>query len=121
MPARADVYEYLAASDAVLCIGSWIAFDAMALGVMPFVFQDSATFAGTSLSSYEHGLFVVRGATDLSLAIGEVFSAGPVTAEKKGQWPGIISSVFGDLETPLMSQLSNGIGGIGIPLPDSPQ
>lgn len=109
VPAGADIYEYIAASDALLCIGSWIAFDAMALGVMPLVFQDAATFAGTSLESYERGLFTVRDAIELRTALDDVFSSGPTSTEKRGHWPEITSSVFGDLETPLAPQLSRGI------------
>ena len=114
VPAGADVYDYLAASDALICPGSWIAFDAMALNVMPLVFQDAATFAGTSLVGYEHGLFIVRDAADVRAALDDLFGPSVITAEKRGHWPGILTDVFGDLSTPLVSQLSDGIKRLGV-------
>jgi hypothetical protein len=103
--AGVDVYDYIAASDAMICIGSTIAFEAMVLGTMPIVFENPATFNITSLVEFEAALFVARNAAELTVAIDAVLGDRPAAQARRRQWPGTIERVLGDLRAPLAEQL----------------
>ena len=119
MPHGADVYHYLAAADALVCIGSWIAFDAMAMGVMPIVFEDPATFAATSMASYEKGLFVVRDGEELRAALLDTMSASEEALRRRRAWSPMLVEVFGNLDLPLEEQLRDGLRALGVAPLDS--
>jgi hypothetical protein len=106
MPGGAAIYDYIAASDAMVCIGSMIAFEAMALGVMPIVFDNPATYGAVSLAEYGAGLFVARSADDLRAAIHHVVDDSSEAAAKRQAWPRQLSRVFGDLDRPAGEQFS---------------
>jgi len=119
IPPGSDIYHYLTAADALVCIGSWIAFDAMALGVMPIVFEDPATFAATSMVSYEEGLFVARNGKELRTALADTMSDSEEARHKREVWSEMLSEVFGNLTRPLDEQLGDGLSELAITLPDS--
>ena len=114
MPPGADIYHYLAAADALVCIGSWVAFDAMAMGVMPIVFEDPATFAATSMASYEEGLFIARDGTELRAALVDTMSQSENARQKRQAWSEMLVGVFGDLSRPLDEQLREGLRDLGV-------
>jgi len=116
MPAGADVYDYLPAADAMACLGSTIAFDALALGVMPVVFEDRATFAGTSIASYEHSMFIVRDGHELGSALNHILTNSGPFRKRRESWPEVLDKVFGDFDTPLFEQLRNGLEQLGVSL-----
>jgi predicted glycosyltransferase len=103
--AGVDVYDYIAASDAMICIGSTIAFEAMVLGTMPIVFENPATFNVTSLVEFDAALFVARNTDELRLAIDAVQRDLPAAQVRRGHWPQTIERVLGDLRSPLAAQL----------------
>jgi hypothetical protein len=109
VPAGASIYDYIAASDAMVCIGSVIAFEAMALGVMPIVFDNPATYGVVSVAEYGEGLFAVRSAGELRAAIHHVVRDTGESADKRQAWPRLLSRVFGDLERPAGGQFTNAL------------
>jgi hypothetical protein len=112
MPAASNLYDYIAASDVLLCIGSMIAFEAIALGVMPIVFENPSTFAATSLREYDRGLFVVSGAAALCDALEDVCTGGEQSQRKRAAWPTLLEEVMGDLDRPLELQLEAAVATI---------
>lgn len=109
MPPGGDMYDYIAASDAMICVGSTIAFEAMAMGVMPVVFENPATFAATSLAEFDSALFIARDADSLRAALADVMANGERTRAKRRMWPETLTRVFNDLETPLAEQLETAL------------
>jgi len=109
MPAQARIYDYIAAADCMVCVGSMIAFEAMALGIMPVVVDNPSAFGAISLAEYDDGLFVVRNARELQAAINEVRNAGPQAAARRALWGAMLGQVMGNLEQPLGEQLDTAL------------
>lgn len=109
MPADGGLYDYIRAADLLVCVGSMIAFEAMALGVMPVVFENPATYAATSLAEYEAGLCVVRGGAELAEAVEAVRINSEGMRRKAATWPEMVAEVLGDLEQPLGPQMDSAI------------
>jgi hypothetical protein len=109
VPAGAGMYEYLAASDTMVCIGSTVAFEAMALGVMPIVYEHPGTFAVTSLRAFEQSLYVVNSAATMERALAEIDGNARGAVERRGRFVATVAGVFGDLETALEQQLSRAV------------
>jgi hypothetical protein len=112
VPSGAAVYDYIAASDAMIGIGSMIAFEAMALDVMPIVFDNPATYGAVSLAEYEDGLFVPRSPAALRQALDHVVRQSPVAAAKRSAWPALLSRVFGDLGQPAGDQFGRALDAV---------
>lgn len=110
MPDTGQMYDYIAASDCMLCIGSMIAFEAMALGIMPIVFDNPSTYGSVSLAAYADGLFNVRSGAELRAALDAVRQDGTPAREKRRRWPALLADVFGDLERPLPAQMNEALG-----------
>jgi hypothetical protein len=113
-PAR-DLYDYLLAADAIIAIGSMIAFEAMALGTMPVVFDNPGSFAALSLAEFEDGLFVASDSRSLASALGEIRADGPLARAKRREWPSVLARVMGDLDTPLPEQMTSALLRLGVP------
>lgn len=109
MPADGAMYDYIAASDCMVCVGSMIAFEAMALGIVPIVFDNPATFGAVSLAEYASGLFVVKNAAELGAAIEDVRRDSSRARMKRHAWPSLLADVMGDLEAPLGPQLQRAL------------
>jgi surface carbohydrate biosynthesis protein (TIGR04326 family) len=109
VPAGASMYEYLAASDTMICIGSTVAFEAMALGVMPVVYEHPGTFAVTSLRAFEQSLYVVNSPATMGRALAEIDGDSRGVVERRGRFAATVAGVFGDLETALEQQLSRAV------------
>jgi hypothetical protein len=115
VPPDGNMYEYLAASDAMICIGSTVAFEAMALGVMPVVYEHPGTFAATSLRAFEAALYVVSSPAALREALDEIAADGPGARARRASWAEALAQVFGDLVTPLQQQLDAALTRLGVP------
>lgn len=113
VPVDADMYEYLAASDAMITIGSTVAFEAMALGVMPIVYEHPGTYAVTSLRAFDSALFVVNSPESMRVAIDAVARDGSEAQRRRAGWPAAIRRTLGDLATPLDSQMDQALDRLG--------
>jgi hypothetical protein len=113
LSAGSDMYDYLAAADAMITIGSTVAFEAMALGVMPVVYEHPGTYAATSLRAFESALFVVDSPASMRHALGEIESGGQEYAGRRACWPAAIGQVFGDMSTPLAGSLDSALRRLG--------
>jgi hypothetical protein len=112
VPPGADMYDYLAASDTMICIGSTVAFEAMALGVMPVVYEHPGTFAATSLRAFDAALYVVNSPATMRQALAEIAEAAPAARARRARFDEVVRGVFGDLETPLDRQLSRAMAAL---------
>ena len=112
VPPGADMYDYLAASDTMICIGSTVAFEAMALGVMPVVYEHPGTFAATSLRAFDEALYVVNSPATMRRALAEIADGAPAARARRTRFDEVVRGVFGDLETPLDLQLSRAMAGL---------
>jgi hypothetical protein len=109
MPSSGGMYDYIAAADCMVCIGSMIAFEAIALGIMPIVFDNPATFGAVSLAEYAEGLFVVRNADELRAAIDDVMHDSERAQLKRRAWPALLARVMGDLDRSLGEQMDEAL------------
>jgi len=106
MPPQHDVYDVMRASDALVCIGSMIAFEAIALDRMPVVFENPSSFPALSLAEFSDGLFIAHDQDGMRRALAAIATQSEEVADKKQCWPGLLRRVLGDLDTPLPAQLS---------------
>lgn len=109
-----DLYEDITASDAVVLVGSTLAFEAIALGVPAIVFENPATYAATSLAEYKTGLHIVRNGAELARALSDVHRDSQSTRAKRDRWPELLRSVFGDLDAPIDSLLTDSLRAVGV-------
>jgi hypothetical protein len=109
MDPRQDIYDHLVAADALICIGSMIAFEAIALGRMPIVFENPSSFPALSLAEFAEGLFVARDEAEMGAALHAIECAGEDIRTKQRHWPDLLRRVLGDLETPLPLQLTRAL------------
>lgn len=112
--ASSSLHDQLSACDVAVLVGSTLAFEAMALGIIPVVFENPSTFAATSLEDYDDSLFVVRTADELASALEDVRSAGPRSQARRQRWPATIARVFSDLATPLDAQLTSALSALAL-------
>jgi hypothetical protein len=114
VPLGADLYEWLALSDVMVCIGSTVAFEAMALGIPAIVFQNPATFDVNGLNEYRDALFVVRDGRELGAALRAVSDGAAALEMKRRRWPETLDGVLGDRTRPLGEQLSAAFATLGV-------
>ncbi|MDQ3516675.1 MAG: hypothetical protein M3403_07905, partial [Gemmatimonadota bacterium] len=102
-----SLYEQLDAADAAVMIGSTAAFEAMALGTMPIIFEFRGTYPATSLREYEDGLYTAADALELRAALDEISAPLAEGALRRAAaWPRLVEDVFGDLQGSLAAQFS---------------
>lgn len=111
VPPGGDMYEYLAASDLMIGIGSTLAFEAMALDVLPVIYEHPGTFAATSLRAFTDALYVVASPAAMRQAIAEIVADAPPAAARRRRFAPAVAGVFGDLRTPLDQQLLDAVRG----------
>ena len=109
MDPRQDIYDHLVAADALICIGSMIAFEAIALERMPIVFENPSSFPALSLAEFAEGLFVARDEAEMGAALRAIEGGGEDVRAKQRHWPDLLRRVLGDLETPLPLQLTRAL------------
>lgn len=114
VPPRGNMYDYIAAADVMVCVGSSIAFEAMALGVMPIVFENPVTFAMNSLADFRAALFVARNGIELRAALLAVLEDSGEAQAKRKAWCETLAYVFHDLVTPLPEQLRAALKNAGV-------
>jgi UDP-N-acetylglucosamine 2-epimerase len=114
VPPGGNMYDYIAAADVLVTVGSSIAFEAMALGVMPIVFENPETFAMNSLVDFQSALFVVHNAGELRTALVAVLKNSDQARAKRQAWPETLAYVFHDLATPLPEQLRAALEKAGV-------
>jgi surface carbohydrate biosynthesis protein (TIGR04326 family) len=114
VPPDADMYEYLAAADAMICIGSTLAFEAMALGVMPIVYEHPGTLAVLSLRAFQSALYVVDSPDTMASALAEIAADAPQAAAKRTQFASTVRNVLGDIDSPLDRQLNSALACLDI-------
>ena len=90
-------YELLAASDIFVSGGSTIAFEAMALGVMPVIYENPNDFSATSFEPFEHACFIATDSESLSNAIREIRNESSEMKARKAAWPALLENVFGNI------------------------
>lgn len=110
VPQDVPLYDAIEASDALITIGSTVAFEAMALGCMPIVFENPATYAATSLAAFDNALYVVRNEEELRIALDELRSASANAQRRRAAWATTIEQTLGDLRTPVSVQLTSALG-----------
>jgi surface carbohydrate biosynthesis protein (TIGR04326 family) len=91
------LYELMAASDVVVTGGSTFAFEAIALGVMPILFESPGDFSASSFAPFEQACFVVRNERRLSAALQDVTGQSAEWSRRVAEWPALCRDVFGDL------------------------
>lgn len=114
VPARAPLYDTMVAVDWLVCVGSMIAFEAMALGVCPIVFESPSSYAATSLRAYARGLFVV---TDGPSLLAALHAAPDVVAGRQHHWPSLLDQVMGDRVQSAGTQMRAALTALGVPSP----
>jgi hypothetical protein len=112
-----DIYDYMRAADAMICIGSMIAFEAMALGCMPVVFQNPSTFPALSLAEFEDSLFVARDDEELRDALRAIATGGAADQERRARWARTLTAVLGDILTSLPVQLARALAELEVVIP----
>jgi hypothetical protein len=91
-----QMYEFMGASDAVITGGSTLAFEAIALGVMPILFESPSAFSASSFTPFEQACFIVNDGRQLRRAIDSTLSDDALAIGKRQHWPDIVREVFGD-------------------------
>jgi hypothetical protein len=117
--AHVSLYETIEASDVLVTIGSTVAFEAMALGCQPVLFEAPATYAATSLVEFEDAIYIARDPETLRVALSEVLSAAPPARARRRRWTAAVASTLGDLEKPLDSQLTRALAELSFRLDGS--
>ncbi|MCC7418376.1 MAG: hypothetical protein IT176_14665 [Acidobacteria bacterium] len=112
VPQHVSLYDLLDAADALVTIGSTLAFEAMALGCMPIVFENPSTYAATSLSDFEDALYVARDAAQLRAALDEIRGNAPGARRRRAGWTDAIRRTLGDTSTPLAGQMTRALAGL---------
>lgn len=109
LPRGIDLYDAIEASDAMITIGSTVAFEAMALGCMPVIFENPSTYPATSLADFTDALYVVHDGIEFRSALQQVCDHAPDSMRRRASWPRALEGMFGDLSTDLPAQLSRAI------------
>lgn len=100
------LYDYLGASDAMVTPGSALAFEAIALGVMPIVYEWPGGFNAHSFADFSHACFLVRDPDEMQAALRAVLGDSPAAAERRASWPALLREIYTDLRTPPSEQLA---------------
>jgi len=109
VPDHLDLYDAIEASDAMIIIGSTLAFEGMALGCMPVVFENPSTFAANTLREFSDALYVVHDAGGLRLALDQICAGAAEARQKRARWTDAVRSMLGDLWSPLPEQLAHAV------------
>lgn len=117
--APSDLYQGLALCHVALMVPSTLAFEAVALGIMPVVFENPGTYNANSIAEHADAFFIARSPLELGSALGAVRQGSPVVAAMRERWRGLLEQVFSDLDTPLESQLAAALDAVGVDVSDA--
>ena len=106
------LYELMAAADVVITGGSTLAFEAMALGVMPVLFESPGDFSASSFAPFGHACFVVRNAAALAAALRDVVEQSPEWGRRVAAWPQLGRDVFGDIHHDRNERFHSALGAL---------
>lgn len=108
MASDQEVYRQLAGADVLVSGGSTIVFDAMALGVMPLVYECPAEFSACSMQNFENAIFRARTSDEMTRHLAAIFGRTKAWSDRRAQWPQVCQAVFGNLWAKWNSE---GLGG----------
>ena len=97
MASDQEVYRQLAGADVLVSGGSTIVFDAMALGVMPLVYECPAEFSACSMQNFESAIFRARTSDEMTRHLAAIFGRTKAWSDRRARWPQVCQAVFGDL------------------------
>lgn len=117
-PAPPDLYEGLARCHALVTTPSTLAFEAVALGIAPVVFENPGTYNANSVAEHDDAFFITRSSRELASALRAVHDGAPVVTAKRERWGALLAAAFSDLATPLESQLASALRAVGVDAPD---
>lgn len=109
-----EVYRRLAGAHVLVSGGSSIVFDAMALGVMPLVYECPAEFSACSMRNFESAIFRAQTSDEMTQHLAAIFGRTKAWSDRRAQWPQVCQAVFGNLWAKWTSE---GLDGAGIPGP----
>jgi hypothetical protein len=92
-----EVYRQLASADVLVSGGSSIVFDAMALGVMPLVYECPGEFSACSMQNFESAIFRARNSEEMIRNLKAIFGRTKAWSDRRARWPRVCQAVFGDL------------------------
>ncbi len=98
LPPDAQIYEYVAAADAVILSGTTVGWEAMLLGVVPIVFESRTVFAATSMNDIEQACFVVHDASELSRAMRLTIDRDARVRDIHAHWDDAVGQMFDQID-----------------------
>lgn len=99
MPAGGTLYEGIVASRALVMTGSTVGLEALALGVVPIVYQNGHMFSYTmsSLQAVRDAVVIVGNVAELATALDRVLAETVPFAELREKWLLAVDSMLGGL------------------------
>ena len=96
MASDQEVYRQLVGADVLVSGGSTIVFDAMALRVMPLVYDCPAEFSASSMWNFESAIFRCRNSEKMTRPLAAIFGRTQAWSDRRARWPHVCQAVFGD-------------------------
>lgn len=93
-------YDFLRFCSAVITTGSTIAFEAIALGVLPIAYNNPhrISYAFAAINDNSEGICIVKNVDDMSKALYDLFTnKKEFISYYRGHWPKTIYDIFGNL------------------------
>lgn len=87
-------YEILSACDGILLTGSTVGAEAIALGVVPVIFECSAQFGNNSLADHRESALHAHDRESLASVLRELRNHGPTLQQKQAHWPKTLQQIF---------------------------
>lgn len=99
IPAQGALYTGILAARALVMTGSTVGLEALALGVVPIVYQNGHMFSYTMSSLYavRDAVVMVNNASGLAVALDRVLAETVPFSELRERWPAAVDSMLGGL------------------------
>ncbi len=91
---KIPIYDTMSTADVLLLTGSTVGVEAVALGVVPIVYECPAQFGNNPLTEIPASALFVRDFSTLRSALQTVFSNGDEIQNLRGNWPAGLNEVF---------------------------
>lgn len=98
LPDNVNLNDHLFLSDALILTGTTVGIEAICLGIMPILFENSSTFSLNPLLEIKDSYLNVNNVQGLSEALISVVNAAPRILEIKKNWPNAIKKLFDNIE-----------------------
>jgi hypothetical protein len=95
---KVNLDDYIVLSDSVLLSGTTVGVEAICLGVMPIVFENTSSFNLNPLIDIRDACFFVKNSEELVSAIRSVITLDEDTKRRKENWPSAIRKIFYDVK-----------------------